>query len=212
MRFVFWLPAVLLLVAGAAAAPREHTVILGQWHTVKTLSDSGETGEVRVRDLFVDERLKEYTSGPAHQVTDRLFVIRRAYRVNDTLPEDKQKQSAWIWRLGGWISVDRSTGHVAQLNLPAFDPESSEASWYRDYVAYCGASEDGAKTYLVVWQLGKRKPLMQKEYPGLGCEAPPLWERGPSRVTFSSGGEKSTFTVHERGTNPADTDEGEEPL
>jgi hypothetical protein len=100
-----------------------------------------------------------------------------------------------VWRLDGWISVDRQTGHVAQLNLPAFDSDSSTASWYRDYAAYCGASDDGAKTFMVVAQLGKRKPVLRKEYPGPACAAP-KWERSPSRVTFVAAGEKSSFVVH----------------
>ena len=47
-------------------------------------------------------------------------------------------------------SVDRLTGRVSQLNLPEFDPFYSTASWYRDYIAYCGVSEDGKKLYAVV--------------------------------------------------------------
>jgi hypothetical protein len=79
--------------------------------------------------------------------------------------------------------------------LPAFDGDSSEASWYRDYAAYCGASDDGLKTYLVVSQLGRKKPILKKEYPGPSCAAP-KWERSPSRVTFVAAGEKTSFVVH----------------
>lgn len=190
----------LLLAVSASAAPRQHSVFLGNWRSVKTLSDSGEGREVNVRRLIVDDRVREYTSGPAHDVTDRLFVVRRAYRVNDALPQDGQSAPRWVWRLDGWISVDRATGHVAQLNLPAFDVETSEASWYRDYAAYCGMSEDGAKAYLVVWQLGKRKPVLRKEFAGSSCEAP-KWDRSPSRVTFVAGGEKSSYIVHARGAD-----------
>ena len=31
--------------------------------------------------------LKEWTTGDAHDVTDRSFVVRRVIRINDTLPE-----------------------------------------------------------------------------------------------------------------------------
>ena len=79
--------------------------------------------------------------------------------------------------------------------MSAFDGETSEASWYRDYAAYCGASDDGAKTYMVVSQLGKRKPVLRKEYPGPACAAP-RWDRSPSRVTFTAAGEKTSFVVH----------------
>ena len=61
-----------------------------------------------------------------------------------------------------WLPVDRLTGRVSQLNLPEFDPFYSTASWYRDYIAYCGVSEDGKKLYAVVAQVGRRKPILKK--------------------------------------------------
>jgi hypothetical protein len=141
-------------------------------------------------------------------VTDRLFVVRRAFRVNDSLPDETGKPPQWVWRLGGWISVDRQTGHVAQLNLPSFDGDSSEASWYRDYSAYCGASDDGSKTYMIVSQLGRRKPVLKKEFSGPACPAP-RWERAPSRVIFMAAGEKTSFLVHSHGAD-LQTDAAEE--
>lgn len=190
-----------VLAASAPAAPREHSVFLGEWSTVKALVESGEAREIKVRRLIIDGRTREYTFGPMHDVTDRLFVVRRAYRVNDWLPDDRRNAPQWVWRLGGWISVDRATGHVAQLNLPAFDSETSQASWYRDYAAYCGVSDDGAKAFLLVWQMGKRKPLLRKEFTGQSCELP-KWERTPRRVTFTVAGEKSSFVVNSRGADP----------
>ncbi len=153
-----------------------------------------------MRELIIDGRLREYTTGAPHEVTDRLFVVRRAYRINDSLPDDSNKFTQWVWRLGGWISVDRQTGHVAQLNLPAFDSDLSNATWYRDYAAYCGTSDDGSKNYMMVSQLGKRKPILKKEYAGETCPAP-KWERSPSRVTFMTTGEKSSFLVRARGAD-----------
>ena len=171
-------------------------------------SDSGRTQQMRVQELIVDGHLREYTSGPPHEVTERLFVVRRAYRMNDALPEESRKAPQWVWRQGGWISVDRQTGHIAQLNLPAFDGEVSQASWYRDYAAYCGASDDGSRSYLMVAQLGKRKPILKKEVSSPAC-SPPRWERTPSRVTFLVGGEKTTFAVRANGADlqPETTDE-----
>jgi hypothetical protein len=185
---------VFLLTASSFATPKPHTVALGQWRTVEIRTEAGEKQPLKVRELVIDGRAREYTTGGTHEVTDRLFVVRRAYRINDALPEEKKPQQ-WVWRLDGWISVDRQTGHVAQLNLAAFNGETSEASWYRDYAAYCGASDDGAKNFMVVSQLGKRKPLLRKEYPGPTCAAP-KWERSPSRVTFTAAGEKTSFVVH----------------
>ena len=193
----------LLLVSMASAASRPHTISFGRWQQVTISSDTGEEQKARIRGLFIDAHLKEYTAGSVHDVTDRLFVVRRAFRFNDSLPGDKQAGSHWVWNLGGWISVDRSTGHIAQIALPEFDPELSQASWYRDYAAYCGANDDGSKMYLIVAQLGKRKPLLKRESQGQ-CDLA-KWERRPIRVTFDGAGGKSTFLVHGRG---AELDEG----
>ena len=173
--------------------------------------DSGEKQPLKVRELIVDGRFREYATGPTHEVTDRLFVVRRAYRINDALPEETRKAQQWVWKLDGWISVDRLTGHVAQLNLPAFDGDASEASWYRDYAAYCGASDDGSKSYMVVSQIGRRKVILRKEYAGPACAAP-AWERGPSRVTFTIAGEKTSFVIHAHSADlQPDTAEEEGP-
>jgi hypothetical protein len=75
--------------------------------------------------------------------------------------------------------------------LPNFDPFYSDASWYRDYVAYCGLSEAGEKLYAIVAQVGRKKPVLKKELgrasdgeiPDSEC-ATPQWERNPARVTF----------------------------
>ncbi|HEY2912780.1 MAG TPA: hypothetical protein VGK21_05435, partial [Candidatus Angelobacter sp.] len=110
----------LLLAGSSFAAPKAHTVVLGQWRSVEVRTEASEKQPLKVRDLIIDGRIREYTTGATHEVTDRLFVVRRAYRINDALPAEKKPQ-LWVWRLDGWISVDRQTGHVAQLNLPAFD-------------------------------------------------------------------------------------------
>ena len=36
------------------------------------------------------------------------------------------------------------------------------ASWYRDYAAYCGVSDDGKKLFAIVFQIGRRKPVLKK--------------------------------------------------
>jgi hypothetical protein len=191
--------------AVCAAAPRTHTVTLGKWQTIAITTDSGDPQTapltVKMRTLTIDGGFKEYTVGASHQVTDRLFVIRKVEHLNDALPDDKDRAPRWIWRLGGWISVNRLTGRVAQLNLPAFDPDVSQASWYRDYLAYCGTADDGAKLYMVVAQLGRRRPLLRREYSGAACGLP-QWARGPSRVTFAAGSERVSFVVRAHGVDP----------
>ena len=214
MRYLDFLFLVTLIVCSeVTAAPRQHTVVLGRFRAVNALDQNGLSTKIRVRELVVDGRFREYTSGNPHDVTDRLFVIRRVRRINDSLPSEAGQKARWIWQLEGWISVDRLTGHVAQLNLPAFDPEISEVNWYRDYAGYCGSSDDGSKMYMVVFELGKRKPILKREFSGATCSAP-VWGRNPSRVTFNAGGEKSSFAVRAHGTamqpDPNSEDEGPE--
>ena len=78
------------------AAPRKaHTVVLGAARHVpysKTGDPAGAAaGEdaLEIRALLVDGVLKEWTTGDAHDVTDRSFVVRRVIRLNDALPDDK---------------------------------------------------------------------------------------------------------------------------
>ena len=49
--------------------------------------------------------MKEWTTGDAHDVTDRSFVVRRVLRLNDSLPGDKLGH--WVWQRGPWLLVDR---------------------------------------------------------------------------------------------------------
>jgi len=205
-RFV----VIVVLAVGSFAAPRQHTVALGHWRVVKAANEDGREQRVRVRPLFIDGRLREYTTGTPHDVTDRLFVVRRIRRVNDSLPGESADKPQWLWQFDTWLSVDRLTGHIAQLNFPAFDPDISQTSWYRDYAAYCGPSEGGDKMYMVVVQLGRRKPILKKPFAGVSCAAP-VWERNPSSVTFDVGSEKSRFVVHALGVSPGtEPESGEE--
>jgi len=128
--FVLW-------AASAAAVPKPHVISFAKWTTAKWFVGSADNKVLglKIRALYVDTRLKEFTTGPAHDVTDRLFVVRRMFRLNDTLPEESGTSPRWLWQRGGWLMVDRVTGRVSQINLPEFDPFYSTASWYRDYVA-----------------------------------------------------------------------------
>ena len=171
---------------------------------------------LKIRALIVDGRVREYVLGAPHEVTDRLFVVRRAFRVNDSLPDDSVP--IWRWERGGWLLVDRLTARISAVNLPDFDVVYSPASWYRDYVAYCGVSDDGGKRFAIVAELSRRKPLLRKALsaplpdaalPDSACPAP-KWQRGPVRVTFADAGaeEKQTFAI--RGHFADVVDEGDE--
>jgi hypothetical protein len=192
-----------------AATPKPHVITFGKWISAKWPNATGQKLlDLKVRALFVDTRLKEYTTGTAHELTDRLFVVRRAFRVNDALPTETANASSprWQWQRGGWLLVDRLTGRVSQLNLPEFDPFYSTASWYRDYIAYCGVSDDGKKLYAIVAQVGRRKPILKKDAgepdggddPDSECPAP-VWERTPMRVTFQPDDDhKLVFSIRGR--------------
>lgn len=218
--FLF-LVAVLAFVVSAHAASKPHVISYGKPMHVKLFLGPTEdrTAPLEVRPLYVDGKLKEFTTGDAHDVTDRLFVVRRAFRVNNNLPDEdgSHKLPNWMWQKGGWLLVDRTTARISQVSLPVFDPFYSHASWFRDYVAYCGLSDDQAHLYAVVAQLGSKKPLLKKEIgqpsgeddPEADCTAP-TWEKKPTKVTFHpKKGEATSFTVFGRAADmaPGSTEE-----
>jgi hypothetical protein len=201
------------LLSSAHAATKAHVITFGKWQVVKlpVEGEKKQVSEVRVRALFVDGRLKEYAVGAAHDVTDRIFVVQRALRVNDSLPQESTAPNRWVWQSGGWLVVDRVSGRTTLLKLAEFDSLLSSASWYRDYAAYCGFSGDRAQVYAVVVQIGHRKPLLRKliEPGDDGCGVP-VWERDPARVTFMlADSKKLTFSVR-AGTADVTVDAAEE--
>jgi len=214
---LFFLP---FLAASAAAVPRIHTVSFGKWTTAQWFAGAGADEKpisIKIRPLVVDGRVKEYVIGAAHEVTDRLFVVRRVFRVNDSLPEDAAPR--WQWQRGGWLLVDRVTGKASPLNLPEFDALYSAASWYRDYVAYCAVSDDGKKIYAMVIQVNRRKAVVKKalDSKGLADDAQPdsacsvpTWQRGPMRVSFEIGGTKQTFAIRGHVVDVIDDDDEED--
>jgi len=161
------------------------------------IATDGSSLTLKVRPLLVDGRVKEFTFGVTHDVTDRLFVVRRAFRVNDSLPQESSSTPHWEWQQGGWLLVDRATGRISTINLPEFDPGYSTVSWYRDYAAYCGISDDGKQIFAIVAQINRRKPVVkwlageakftveaqEWKIPESACRLPD-WQRSPARVTF----------------------------
>jgi len=218
LRKILPLSLLLVLVGPCFAASKPHVISFGKWIAAKWPDATGaKLLDLKVRPLFVDARLREYTTGNPHELTDRLFVVRRAFRINDALPAENAAR--WQWQRGGWLLVDRLTGHISQLNLPEFDPFYSTASWYRDYIAYCGVSDDGKKLFAMVVQVGRRKPILKKEVgepagddlPDSECP-PPAWERSPLRVTFvPDGDQKIVFSIRNRVVDVInDTEDAEE--
>ena len=171
----------LSLHAGARAKP--HTVGIGAGKHVPyslTSDPAGAAPEektLHVRPLIVDDKVKEWTTGEVHDITDRSFVVRRALRLNDALPGEKTEH--WIWQRGPWIMIDRSNGHVTAMKLPDYDPAVSQVIWFRDYAAYCGLNTGGHQLYAVVAQVGARRPVLAKKI-GPWTPTPPIPGAPPS--------------------------------
>ena len=196
-------------------AARSHTVVFGPWLKVHLFlgPDADKVQDIKVRSLNIDGRSREFVIGEPHDVTDRIFVVRRAYRMNDAITS----QPEWKWQRDGWLMVDRASGHISKVNLPDFDPFYSLVSWFRDYAAYCGVVES-QKLYAVVAQLGQRKPVIrtyirpaqESESPDSECAAP-VWQKQPVRVTFvPKNGQKLSFAIHGRSGEPESTEESTE--
>ena len=192
-----------------AKPPKLHVVTLGPVRKVNYLPVDGkaenraeELALIRVRPLVVDERQREWTMGEMHEVTERSFTIRRVLHVNDALPGERVER--WTWEPGPWLLVDRETGHIAVVKLPAFDAAVSDVVWYRDYAAYCGTGMTAkGGLFAMVAQLGARRAVIQKQIGAWPQEnhflpvcQPAEWQRSPTRVTVKpTGGEALSFEV-----------------
>jgi hypothetical protein len=197
------LVAVLALTSALSATPRKvHVVALGAMKRVPYSRAGDPAGALpgeetlKIRPLVVDGAVKEWTTGDAHDVTDRSFVVRRVLRINNELPGEKPVASnRWVWQRGPWLMVDRITGHVVPLKLPDYEPGVSQVSWFRDYAAYCGVTASGKSLYAVVAQLAARKPVLAKKLDafersdsGEPVCAAVEWKREPLQATFRPAG------------------------
>jgi len=241
LAMVIWVPSAVW------ATSKLHVVTFGKWITVQWApeisaegkdrdknKDKGELGAAapplalplasKVRPLLVDARVKEFTLGQAHDVTDRLFVVRRAFRVNDSLPQESASLPHWQWQRGGWLLVDRVTGRISPINLPEFDVVYSDVIWYRDYAAYCGVSDDSKQVYAMVAQINRRKPIVkwlieetksavetqQWQIPDPPCRLPD-WQRSPARVTFEANpSTKRTYVIRGHSVDLSTAEEEDE--
>ena len=94
-RLCFFCSLLTPLAAMAASKPRVHVISFGKTMAVKLFlgPDEEQTMPMKVRALYVDAKVKEFVTGDAHEVTDRLFVVRRAYRLNNNLPRRRKQGS-----------------------------------------------------------------------------------------------------------------------
>src|ERR1700693_1213282 len=103
LRKLFLISVVLCLSwSECTAVPKPHVIAFGKWISAKWPNATGQKLlDLKVRPLFVDTRLREYPTGTPHELTDRLFVVRRAFRVNDALPTETAYPNSnaprWQW-------------------------------------------------------------------------------------------------------------------
>jgi hypothetical protein len=230
------LAALFAAFPAVAATPQHkgHLVVLGAARKV-TYSKAGDPAgaaqtenELRVRALLVDGVVKEWTTGDAHDVTDRSFVVRRVIKLNDTLPSDSAipsdkpapgdksgvggkpgisgkpapVASHWVWQRGPWLLVDRQTGHIVVLKLPYYDPGVSQVVWFRDYGAYCGVTNSGKSLYAMVVQVAARKPLLARKLSAFDAENHPT----PACGSVEWQREPLRVTFHPTGKEPVSFD------
>ncbi|MGD0294872.1 MAG: hypothetical protein ABSB30_13560 [Terracidiphilus sp.] len=191
-----------------------HLVVLGATRKVPYSKVGDPAGaaqmetELKVRALLVDGVLKEWTTGEAHDVTDRSFVVRRVIKLNDALPGDNAipsekpvpgdkpgaggkpgpgdkpaltvRQDHWVWQRGPWLLVDRQTGHITILKLPYYNSGVSQVVWFRDYGAYCGVTNSGKSLYAMVAQVAARKALLARKLSAFDSENHPDPACGPA--------------------------------
>jgi hypothetical protein len=215
MRRVCFILGLAIALTALIGAAKPKVLTFGRWMTVKWPVGPQEEQvlEFKVRPLMVNGEVKLFTTGETHDITQPTFVVREAHRLNDMLPGETALR--WKWQPGGWVLVSRATARINKVNLPEFDSFYSEASWYRDFVAYCGVG-DNEKLYAMVVQVGRRKPVVKKllgaaklgDLPNSECSSP-QWMRQPMRVVFKPvGGEKISFNI--RGQTVEITSEGGE--
>jgi hypothetical protein len=207
-RSIFFILSLATLVAcipmASAAAKKQRGVYLGAVRHLPYSRQGDPAGaapgedSLPIRALLVNGEVKEWTTGDPHDVTDRSFVVRRAIRLNNSLPGDTKQQ--WVWQRGTWLLVDRATGRISALKLPDYDPAVSRVVWFRDYAAYCGLTPGGKSLYAVVAQLTVRRPALAKKLAALD-PASSVGPAGRDAMTYD-------FAL---GSAVLVEDEGEEP-
>jgi hypothetical protein len=126
--------AVLAALPAFSAAPRKgHVVVLGATRKVPYSKVGDPAGaaqgenELKVRSLLIDGVLKEWTTGEAHDVTDRSFVVRRVIKLNDNLPSDGSTTAV---KTGDKPATgDKASAGVKPASAPAASSARAASSW-----------------------------------------------------------------------------------
>ena len=84
----------------SVAAIKPHIISFGKSITVDWIAANDEKPlPMKVHPLNVDARVKKFLTGAPHEITERLFVVRRVFRLNDGLPDDSTPR--WQWQRDG---------------------------------------------------------------------------------------------------------------
>jgi hypothetical protein len=112
---------------------------------------SAATGEsvLDIRALLVDGVLKEWTTGDAHDVTDRSFVVRRVIRLNDALPTDDQPGTP---EKAGLDKADLGKANPEKAGLEKADLEKARPDTASQSHDKANQNHDRANQW--VWQRG----------------------------------------------------------
>ncbi|PYX28618.1 MAG: hypothetical protein DMG77_15395 [Acidobacteria bacterium] len=83
--------AIAFLASDVAAAAKPHVISFGKWTLVPWFAGTSASKPpvLKVHALIVDGRVKEYVLGSPHEVTERLFVVRRAFRIKTVCPGNR---------------------------------------------------------------------------------------------------------------------------
>jgi len=149
------------------AVVKPHVIRFGKRTTVKWLAGADEDRPVdlKIRALYVDTRLKEYTTRAPPEVTDRLFLVQPVF------PPERQlaRRARWNASLAvaaGWMPSGRSgyRGPVAPIALPEFDPFLFERQLVSRLHRVLWRVGRWQEVVCIVAQLARRKPSRRKRW------------------------------------------------
>ena len=195
----------MLLAAGMGATAKVHVIAFGKWMAVQWFPGSATPGSaakdkaitMRMRALVVDGRVKEYMLGAPHEVTERLFVVRRVFRVNDSLPEESAAALAVAARRlaagrphDGPSFGDQSAGVrrvlLGRQLVPRLRCLLRRGRRWQEDIRHGGAAQPaqaGAEEEL------SGRGVADDAAPDSACPAP-AWQRAPVRVSFEPAGSR----------------------
>ena len=161
-----------------------------------------EETTLKIRALLVDGRVSEWTTGDAHDVTDRSFVVRRALRINDSLPNDRPGESPQPATTEPLGLAARPVAARGSRKRPCHGPQAARlrsgqrARWLVSRLrGLLRSNRDGQEPLCsrgADWgaqaRAGEEALAFDAEnHPWPVCELPE-WQREPLKVTFHPAG------------------------